>query len=79
MELTTNVLELRGLKNSKSKKGNTYYILNCETVESGDALKFYCPSADVLPEGLKKGDKVKILVYYNNFKNLIVREVKKVG
>lgn len=79
MELTTNVLELRGLKNSKSKKGNVYYILNCETVDTGDAKQFYCPSADVLPEGLKKGDKVKIVVFYNNFKNLIVREVKKVG
>lgn len=79
MELTTNVLELRGLKNSKSKKGNVYYVLNCETVENGDPKQFYCPSADVLPEGLKKGDKIKIVVYYNNFKNLIVREVKKVG
>lgn len=79
MELSTNVLELRGLKNAKSKKGNVYYVLNCETVENGDPKQFYCPSAEVLPEGLKKGDKIKIVVLYNNFKNLVVKEVKKVG
>lgn len=79
MELFTDVLELRGLKNTASKKGTVYYILNCENEKTGDPYQFYCPSADVLPQGLKKGDKIKISLTYNKFKNLIVKDVKKVG
>lgn len=79
IKLTTDVLELRGLKNNKSKKGNVYYTLNCETVSEGEPYQFYCPSAEVLPEGLKKGDKIKIAVSYNKFKNIIVTQVMKVG
>lgn len=78
MELLTDVLELRGVKNVASKKGNTYYYLNCENVNDGTPYQFYCPDPKVFPEGLKKGDKVKVVVFYNNFKNLVVREVKKV-
>lgn len=79
MKLTTDVLELRGLKNVASKKGNVYYTLNCENVETGDPYQFYCPDAKVFPENLKKGDKIKVSVTYNKFKNLVVTEVKKVG
>lgn len=79
MKLNTEVLELRGLKNASSKKGNTYYILNCEDTQSGDPYQFYCPKADVFPEGMKKGDKVQITLIYNKFKTLVVAGVKKVG
>lgn len=79
MELITDTLELRGLKNTASKNGTVYYILNCENTQNGDPYQFYCPDAKAFPEGLKKGDKVKISVLYNKFKNLVVKEVKKVG
>ena len=80
MVLCTEVLELRGLKNASSKKGNVYYIINCENAESGDPYQFYCPDVSAFPESLKKGDKIKLTVIYNkNFNNLVVKEVKKVG
>lgn len=79
MKLTTEVLELRGLKNTSSKKGNVYYVLNCEDVNTGDPFQFYCPDSKVFPEGLKKGDKVKVCLVYNKFKNLIVSKVDKVN
>lgn len=79
MELLTNTLELRGLKNAKSKNGNIYYTLNCENMETGEPYQCYCPSGDVLPQGLKKGDKIKITFHYNKFKSLVVQKVQKVG
>lgn len=79
MKLTTEVLELRGLKNTSSKKGNVYYILNCEHSETGDPYQFYCPDASCFPQGLKKGDKITVTLTYNKFKNLIVKNIKKVG
>ena len=79
MKLITEDLELRGLKNTSSKKGTVYYILNCEDIHTGDPYQFYCPDSKVFPEGLKKGDKIKVSLIYNKFKNLIVTEVKKVG
>lgn len=79
MELFTDTLELRGLKNTASKKGTVYYILNCEDIKTADPFSFYCPDAKIFPEGLKKGDKVVLKLLYNRFKNLVVTEVKKVS
>lgn len=79
MKLITDTLELRGIKNSKSNKGNVYYIINCEEAQDGTPCQFYCPDSKALPEGLKKGDKVRLEVVYDKFKNLSVVDVKKVG
>lgn len=78
INLTTDVLELRGIKNAMSKKGNVYYVLNCED-DGGEACKFVCKNFDSIPSGLKKGDKVQLKVAYNNFKDLDVLGVEKVS
>lgn len=79
MKLVTENLELRGIKNSTSSKGNLYYILNCED-HDGSPLQFYCKDASAFPEGLKKGDKVKVEVDFNvRYKSLVVEKVVKVG
>ena len=79
LKLTTYGLELRGIANKTSKNGNLYYILYCEN-EQGKPYNFYVPSADSLPEGLKKGDIIMItfdLTYYKNQERLTVSSVRK--
>lgn len=78
LKLTTAQLELRGLKNQTSKKGNVYYMLFCET-EEGEPCKFFCKDSRVFPEGLKKGDQITLDLHYNAFKELDVLKVNKVG
>lgn len=79
MILFTEKLELRGVKNCSSKNGKNYLVLNCENVSNGDAYQFYCPTKEIMPTGLNKGDKVELKLEYNTYKNLLVREVKKVS
>lgn len=78
LNLKTDVLELRGLKNSTSKKGNVYYVIFAESQE-GEPYKFFCRDASVFPDGLKKGDDVVLTLTYNSFKELQVVCVEKVG
>lgn len=77
LNLKTDVLELRGLKNETSKKGNVYYVIFAESME-GEPFKFFCKDAKAFPEGLKKGDNVVVTVTYNNFKELVAVRVEKV-
>ena len=77
LELTTKNLELRGLVNTTSKKGNVYYVLHCETIE-GAPVKFFCRDAAAFPQSLKKGDIIQIDLVYNNFKDLEIKKVIKV-
>lgn len=79
MILNTERLELRGVLTQTSKKGNTYYILHCEDMETGQPYKFFCKEFNALPQGLKKGDTVVVTVFYNSFKELEVRKVVKVA
>lgn len=79
MKLLTENLELRGISNATSGKGNLYYILNCEE-NDGNAVQFYCKDAKAFPDGLKKGDKIRIsLIYKPRFKSIEVDKVEKVG
>ena len=55
-------------------------FLNCESLD-GSPHSLYCPSADALPQGLKKGDIVSVLfdvTYYKGNERLVVRKVEKV-
>lgn len=78
MELLSEPLELRGVKNTKGKNGNVYYILFCESIKTGEPLQFYCPNASALQDGLSKGDKIDMILDYNvKFKNLVVKQVNR--
>lgn len=70
-------LEFRGIKNSTSKKGNVYYTLNCENTVDGSPIAFYVSESKLIPQGMKKGDKVKVVVNYNRFKELVVKDIVK--
>ena len=76
LSLKTETLELRGLKNETSKKGNLYYIIFCETA-CGEPHKFFCKNSEAFPSGLKKGDNVILTLTYNSFKELEVLKVEK--
>ena len=77
--LETRKLELRGIQSKVSlKTGKPYYIVCCEDFESVDRTDFLCKDYNVLPQGLKKGDHVKLTVSYNNFKEFDVLKVEKV-
>lgn len=81
LKVTSAPIELRGIANNTSKKGNLYYTLNCES-EDGSPHALYCPSADALPQGLKKGDMVKVtfeVSYYKGNERLIVNAVERVS
>lgn len=72
-------LELRGVANNTSKKGNVYYTLNVESSD-GSPHALYCPDASALPQGLKKGDMVTVdfeVSYYRGNERLIVTKVAK--
>ena len=79
LTLKTNKMELRGVQTQTSKKGNTYYIVYCEDTESVQPFKFFCKDFNALPQGLKKGDIVQVVVEYNSFKELTVKKIEKVG
>lgn len=72
-------LELRGIANNTSKKGNLYYTLNCES-EDGTPHALYCPEVKALPQGLKKGDMVKVtfdVTYFKGNERLVVAQVER--
>lgn len=79
LTLKCNGLELRGIANKTSNKGNVYYILYVENVD-GKPYNFYVPDAKALPQGLKKGDTVNVsfdLSYYKGNERLTVSRVDK--
>lgn len=52
-------VELRGIINRQGKNNNVYYMIAVED-ENAERFQFYCRTATALPQGLKKGDMVKI-------------------
>lgn len=79
LKLKTDVLELRGISNQLSNKGNVYYILYVENF-CGKPYNFYVPNSEAFPEGLKKGDNVIVtfdLSYYKGQERLSVSKVEK--
>lgn len=79
LNLTARKMEVRGIANEQSKKGNVYYILRCES-EEGEPFQFFARSADVFPQGLKKGDIVTLELAFNpRYKELVLSKVVKVG
>lgn len=72
-------LELRGIANTTSKKGNVYYTLNCES-DDGSPHALYCPKIEALPQGLKKGDKILVtfeVSYFKGNERLVVAQVER--
>lgn len=78
INFTSDTLELRGIKNSTSQKGNVYYILNCEYTVDGTPMAFCVKDGNIIPTGLKKGDKIKIVVNYNRYKELVVKNIVRI-
>lgn len=79
LTVTSQPLELRGISPKTTQKGNTYYNVNCET-EDGEHFAFYAKDPSGFPEGLKKGDKVRIdfeVAYFQGKERLIVRAVRR--
>lgn len=78
--LKTKDMELRGITSQVSKKTNQpYYLVFVEDLESYEPFKFLCKDFNAMPQGLKKGDIVELTVAYNNYKDLSVLKVEKVG
>lgn len=81
LKVTSAPLELRGIANNTSQKGNLYYTLNCES-EDGSPHALYCPKVEALPQGLKKGDIVKVtfeVTYFKGNERLVVDKVERVN
>lgn len=79
LKVTSAPLELRGIANNTSKKGNVYYTLNVESAD-GTPYALYCPSAECLPQGLKKGEMILVtfdVSYYKGNERLIVSGVER--
>lgn len=79
--LKSEPMELRGISNVTSAKGNVYYNVNAERMD-GTAYQFYCKDAQAFPQGLKKGDAVEVnfgLTYYKGQPKLEVVNLKKIG
>lgn len=77
LTVTSCPLELRGIANQKSKAGNVFYVLNCES-DDGSPHALYCPKVDALPAGLKKGDMIRVTFSvhtYNRNERLVVERV----
>ena len=70
-------LELRGIASKQSKNGKSYYIVNAETPD-GTAHQFYCPDFNALPQGLKKGENIRVYFHVRYFKGNERLEVCKV-
>ena len=78
MELLSEPLELRGIKNTKGKNGKVYYMLYCESIKSGEPVQLYCGDSSALQDGLAKGDKIDVILYYNQkYKSLVVKQVNR--
>lgn len=81
LKLKTDVLELRGIDNKQSAKGNVYYILYVENF-CGKPYNFYVPDAKALPDGLRKGSQIIItfdLSYFKGNERLSVSKVETVS
>lgn len=81
MQLKTETLELRGIKDFISSKGNIYYMVYCEQADT-EPVKFYCASEKVFPTSpkLKKGDIIRVhLDYVEKFKTLVVERIELVN
>ena len=80
LTLETHEMELRGITSQVSKKTHQpYYVVFCEDIDSCEPHKFICKDFNVLPQGLKKGDIVRVTVTYNTYKDLNVIKVEKVN
>lgn len=80
LKVVSDTLELRGVASNTSKNGKTYYVINAED-NDGTAFQFYCPTYEALPQGMKKGDKVRlhfVVKYFNRSERLEVEKVEKV-
>ena len=76
MKLKTDVLELRGVKDNISAKGNVYYNIFCEEAD-GNPCQFYCTEKMEFPKGLNKGAKVCLHLDYNpRFKSLVLEKIE---
>lgn len=74
-------LELRGVASKESKNGKAYFYINAETPD-GTSHQFYCPVFNVIPQGLKKGDMVRLYFnvrYFKGNERLEVCKVEKVA
>lgn len=79
LRVKSEVLELRGIANKTSKKGNVFYTINVEDMQ-GSPYALYCPDASCLPQNLKKGDSIVVdfeVRVYAGQEQLIVRGVTK--
>lgn len=80
MTVKSSPLELRGIANNTSKKGNVYYTLNVESAD-GSPHALYCPNAEAFPQGLAKGNMVVVtfdVSYYKGNERLVVTKVERV-
>ena len=81
LKVASEPLELRGVATNTTKNGKTYYVVNTE-MEDGTPNKFYCPDFNALPQGLSKGDMVRLYFHVRRFgreERLEVCKVEKVG
>lgn len=70
-------LELRGISSHTTKKGTAYYVVNAETPD-GTAYQFYCPDFNALPQGMHKGENVRVYFHVRYFQGKERLEVCKV-
>lgn len=70
-------MELRGIANKTSGKGNVYYTVNVES-DDGTPHALYCPNAAAFAQGLKKGDNVRVTFEVSYFKGAERLNVAKV-
>ena len=78
LKLKSEKLELRGIQDATSAKGNLYYTVFCES-ESGEPFRFFCKDSNAFAQGLKKGDSVYVTLSLNKYNNLVVEKIEKVG
>lgn len=76
LRLKTETLEVRGVANKQSAKGNSYTMMYCER-HDGEAVEFYMRDLPVGLEKVKRGDKVVLYCERNRFGDLNVVEVVK--
>ena len=62
--LKSEAIEYRGFTSIQSKKGNTYYYLNCENIDTGEAYKFFISDFDLI-KSLEKGDAITLAGFYD--------------
>lgn len=66
LKVASEPLELRGISSHTSKNNKPYYQVNAETPD-GTPYQFYCPDFNALPQGLNKGDQVRIYFHVKVF------------